>query len=224
MLPRSTNDKKAAARAKIAGFVRSGAWTFLSLVLSTILGFAFLAELRSGPIIAGLAGLGAYFVLAYGVPTRTRGWAQTEMPNIDGPETSDDPRVELLVDAHQHIATLSATKNEVPLPVAETLVQLHAHATSILEGVTASPEKLSPVLRFFTYYLPSTADLAMDRVKLATHAGPERLEEIDHTLARLVDAFKGFKEAVLSPDLESVDLDIELLDEAINADFESLKR
>jgi hypothetical protein len=219
--PKKSN---ASARGKLARFTYSGAWTALSLGFSTLIGFALLAELRVGPIVAGIVGLGAYALLAYGVPYRlgrtTRG---EDIVTISDPPY-EDARVELLVEAHQHIAVLSGAKQNLPLALGDPLNQLHARATSILEEVTANPEKLNSVLRFFTYYLPSTADLAMDRVKLAAHAGNERLNEIDQTLFRLVDAFKGFEQVVLTEDLQSVDLDIELLEEAINADFEGLKK
>jgi hypothetical protein len=219
--PKNSN---ASARAKLARFTRSGAWTALSLGLSTLIGFALLAELRVGPIVAGIVGLGVYALLAYGVPYRVGTAARGEDFVAISDAPCEDPRVELLVEAHQHVAVLAGAKQHLPPALGDPLNQLHARATSILEEVTAKPEKLNSVLRFFTYYLPSTADLAMDRVKLAAHAGNERLNEIDQTLFRLVDAFKGFEQAVLSEDLQSVDLDIELLEEAINADFEGLKK
>jgi hypothetical protein len=112
----------------------------------------------------------------------------------------------------------------MPIAIGETVSVLHRHALAIIDGVSSEPQKLTPVLRFFTYYLPSTADLVMDRIKLAPHAGSARLAEIDQTLMRLVEAFDGFQNAVLAPDLQSVDLDVELLDQALNADLEELKR
>jgi hypothetical protein len=90
---------------------------------------------------------------------------------------------------------------------------------TILDTVASHPEKLTPILRFFTYYLPATADLVSDRLKLEAHAGQARLQEIDHTLGRLQEAFASFERAVVEPDLASVDLDMELLDRALKDDL-----
>jgi hypothetical protein len=136
---------------------------------------------------------------------------------------TDDPRVDLLVEAHTHLATLAATRPHLPAALALVTQSLESDGRAILESVTQTPEKLHSVLRFFTYYLPSTADLVMDRVRLAPHAGQARLEEIDHTLQRLMEAFAGFRAALLQPELTSVDLDISLLDTALDTDLEELK-
>ena len=58
-----------------------------------------------------------------------------------------------------------------------------------------------------------------DRLKLEAHAGQARLQEIDHTLGRLQEAFASFGRAVVEPDLASVDLDMELLDRALKDDL-----
>ena len=189
---------------------KSWIWTSVSFLGSMGIGLLLLTEVRSGPVVAALGGLGAYFSLAFLVPQAMSGKTRLSKSRASGQSPPDDPRVNLLVEAHHHAATLAAVVPNLPLAVGQI--------------VTDAPEKLPPVLRFFTYYLPSTADLVMDRIKLAPHAGSARLTEIDQTLGRLVDAFKGFEQAVLSPDLQSVDLDIALLDDALDADFEALKR
>ena len=203
---------------------KSWAWTGASFVGAVGIGLLLLTELRSGAVLAALGGLGAYYLLAFLIPQTLSG-RPNEVPALTALEAhSDDPRVELLVEAHQHAATLSAARGQLPLEIGQTLDDLYQHAQAIIDGVSAQPQKLNPVLRFFTYYLPSTADLVMDRVKLAPHAGSARLGEIDLTLTRLVEAFAGFEAAVRAPDLASVDLDVELLEQALNADLQDLKR
>jgi 5-bromo-4-chloroindolyl phosphate hydrolysis protein len=209
--------------AKARGLFYSNLWTGISFGASALLGFMLLTELRVGPIVAGLAGLAAYGFLAYVIPARVPSGKTDNPPSSPPSPPSDDPRVELLVEAHQHAATLSAAKSQLPLKIGEIAHRLSADAHAIIDAVTAQPEKLAAVVRFFTYYLPSTADLVMDRVKLAPHAGRARLDEIDQTLVRLTEVFAGFKAAVLQPDLESVDLDISLLDDALDAELEDLK-
>lgn len=203
---------------------KSWIWTSVSFLGSMGIGLLLLTEVRSGPVVAALGGLGAYFSLAFLVPQAMSGKTRLSKSRASGQSPPDDPRVNLLVEAHHHAATLAAVVPNLPLAVGQIVTDLNRHARLIIEAVSNAPEKLPPVLRFFTYYLPSTADLVMDRIKLAPHAGSARLTEIDQTLGRLVDAFKGFEQAVLSPDLQSVDLDIALLDDALDADFEALKR
>jgi hypothetical protein len=220
--PKRGNSRRDTARKKVRRLVASGTWTAISFVLSALTGLALLTELRAGPIIAALGGLGIYALLAYVIPKQLD--PNTSPEALDVPASiPDDPRVELLVEAYQHVATLAAARHDVPLVLGDTVNRLLGDAEAIITAVTEQPEKLNVVLRFFTYYLPSTADLVMDRVKLASHAGATRLNEIDQTLNRLTEAFAGFKAAVLAPDLASVDIDMELLDDALDAELEDLK-
>lgn len=207
-----------------AQWFKSWAWTGTSFVASIGVGLLLLTETRSGAFLATLAGLGAYYLLAFLLPATLSGKDKRSLSDAPLQSDNQDPRVELLVEAHQHVAILGAARAQMPMAARATLDGLYGHATAIIDEVSAQPEKLGPVLRFFTYYLPSTADLVMDRIKLAPHAGSQRLAEIDQTLARLVEAFAGFDAAVKAPDLESVDMDIELLDQALNADLKELKR
>ncbi|MCE2890525.1 MAG: 5-bromo-4-chloroindolyl phosphate hydrolysis family protein [Hyphomonadaceae bacterium] len=204
---------------------RGGAGTswwviFGSMAASLAVGGAFLVEVRSGPIIAGLVALSLYGFLTVGLPRLFKGKAVLEMPSppeLD-PE-DDDPRHALMVEAHQHLMSIRAAIPAVPLEVGHVLDALVRHGLTILDTVASQPEKLNPILRFFTYYLPATGDLVSDRLKLEAHAGQARLAEIDQTLARLQEAFASFERAAVEPDLASVDLDIELLDRALKDDL-----
>lgn len=204
---------------------RSGAGTswwviFSSMAASLAVGGALLVEARSGPIVAGLVALSLYGFLTVALPRLIQGKARADLPSppVLGPK-DDDPRHALLVEAHEHIVSIRNTIPIVPLNVGLVLDALVRHALNILDTVASHPEKVNPVLRFFTYYLPATADLVSDRLKLEAHAGQARLAEIDHTLGRLQEAFASFERAVVEPDLASVDLDMELLDRALKDDL-----
>jgi 5-bromo-4-chloroindolyl phosphate hydrolysis protein len=210
-----------AIRKKLRGFVGSAAWTGLSFAVAAFVGVVALVEMRAGPLVAGLVGLGIYGFMAYVLPNRVT--RQTDEAATLTEEKISDPRVELLAEARQHLATLAKQSPKIPAAMKAVIKKLCDEGTTITDTVTESPEKLTAVLRFFTYYLPATADLVQDRIKLAPHAGTERLAEIDQTLVRLGDAFAGFRAAVMEPDMASVDLDITLLDDALDADLEDLK-
>lgn len=179
-----------------------------------------LVELRSGPIAAGLVALTLYGFLTVGLPRLLPRKAEADgpMPPVLDPE-DDDPRHALMVEAHQHLMSIREAIPSVPVAVGHVLDALVRHGLTILDTVASQPEKLTPILRFFTYYLPATADLVLDRLKLEAHAGQARLAEIDQTLGRLEEAFASFERAVVEPDLASVDLDIELLDRALKDDL-----
>lgn len=196
-------------------------WVILgSMAGSLAVGGLLLIEVRSGPIVAGIVALSLYGFLTVGLPRlfKSKTVQETPTPPKLDPE-DDDPRHALMVEAHQHLTCVRNAIPAVPLEVGHVLDALVRHGLAILETVASQPEKLNPILRFFTYYLPATADLVSDRLKLESHAGQARLAEIDQTLGRLKEAFASFERAVVEPDLASVDLDIELLDRALKDDL-----
>jgi hypothetical protein len=221
MAKRLKPDNGDKVRAKLNGFVGSGAWTAISFGVAAFVGVAALVEMRAGPLIAGLVGLSIYGFMAYVLPARAKRNAGEQLKQAD--VASADPRVDLLVDARKNLAILAKPSPKLPAEMKAIVKKLAEDGTIITDAVTENPEKLNAVLRFFTYYLPATADLVQDRIKLAPHAGSDRLAEIDHTLERLLEAFSGFRAAILEPDLEAVDLDVTLLDDALDADLEDLK-
>ena len=195
---------------------------FVSLWLSLGLGAALLMEVRAGPLIAAAAALGLYTLLTVILPNQWHKRQARLTKPVEGVEiVSDDPRHALLVEANQHTQFIHQAINRMPLSLRRTLGALVRHSLVIIDATASAPEKLNPVLRFFTYYLPATADLVSDRLKLEAHAGATRLAEIDATLVRLEAAFANFEQAVLTPDLDSVDIDMALLDKALKDELES---
>jgi hypothetical protein len=201
-------------------------WRILmALAAALVTGAALLTELRSGPIIAALVSLAVYYVISTDSLGNLVRKALGQKPDIslgeDLTETIDaqSPIVDLLVEAHQHAASIKAGMLAAPENVRPRLDSLARHAYAIIDQVQSSPDKFDRVMRFFTYYLPATADLVKDRATLHNHAGSARLAEIDQTLARLSEAFEAFEAAVVRPDLEAVDLDVELLEQALNEDL-----
>jgi hypothetical protein len=179
-------------------------------------------EVRAGPLIAAGAALGLYALLTVILPTQWhKRQARLRKPSEAAEIVSDDPRHAILVEANQHTQFIHQAINRMPLSLRRTLGALVRHSLVIIDATANAPEKLNTVLRFFTYYLPATADLVSDRLKLEAHAGATRLNEIDATLVRLEAAFASFERAVLTPDLDSVDMDMALLDKALKDELET---
>ncbi|GIU67827.1 5-bromo-4-chloroindolyl phosphate hydrolysis family protein [Candidatus Phycosocius spiralis] len=195
---------------------------FGAMWLSLGLGAALLTEVRTGPFVAAVSALGLYVLLTVIVP---RQWhkRQSRLPElaVEKEIVLDDPRQALLVEANQQTQMIHQAINQVPFGLRRTLHALVRHSLVIIDATANAPEKLNHVLRFFTYYLPATANLVSDRLKLEVHAGQARLSEIDNTLVRLEAAFANFEHVVLTPDLDSVDMDMALLDKALKDELES---
>jgi hypothetical protein len=195
---------------------------FVSLWLSLGLGAALLMEVRAGPLIAAAAALGLYTLLTVILPAQWHKRKVRRNKPVEREEAAiDDPRHALLIEANQHTQFIHKSISHMPFALRRTLHALVRHSLVIIDATANAPEKLTHVLRFFTYYLPATADLVSDRLKLEVHAGEARLGEIDSTLVRLEAAFANFEHVVLTPDLDSVDMDMALLDRALKDELET---
>jgi hypothetical protein len=195
---------------------RADGWA--PVVLATLggglAGFVALAELRLGPILAAGAGLGAYALL---LVVLDRVWPRPAVTS-EPADTVEDATVALLAEAELCARRLDAAADAASGPAAVALRAIGARARVIAAHVTADPARLPTLLRAFTYYLPAAAELGEDRARLAPQADARRLLEIDDTLARLADAFAGFERQALAPDLQELDLDLRLIDQALASD------
>jgi hypothetical protein len=197
------------------------AWRYFVLLGAGWLSASFVWHLAGsfvawGVFCALLYGLGIAFPKRFGV------WLRSD-PDADAAKlTSTNPHAQILAETYRHIGALARARHRLPADVSTNVTHLHAHAKAIADQTTKNPQKFALIMRFFTYYLPSTADLVTDRLKLEGHAGSDRLIEIDSMLARLVGAFAAFESAALAPELDSVDLDVELLGKALSIDLDEM--
>jgi hypothetical protein len=175
-----------------------------------------------GPLISWGIFFGLLYVFGIEIPKRFSAWLWDDQKIVDAKPTSTDPYTEIFEEAYHHVLVLARARKKLPENVSAVVTKLHAHAKAITDQSFQNRTKFAGVMRFFTYYLPATSHLVADRLKLADHAGSGRLVEIDAMLARLVDAFEMFKKAALTPDLESVDMDMELLSKALSVELEEL--
>jgi 5-bromo-4-chloroindolyl phosphate hydrolysis protein len=129
----------------------------------------------------------------------------------------------LMTEARRDLGAMSDLLADLPVALRLPVKHLLSDGHAIVAAVKEDPDRLAPVLRFFTYYLPSTLELLKDRTTLSSVAGQERIKEIDLMVGRLVAAFDGFRTATIEPELASIDLEMGLLDSALSADFDETK-
>lgn len=91
--------------------------------------------------------------------------------------------------------------------------------TEVEAGLEADPSRLSDVQRLFTYYLPATSDLLTARGALARSENPARLAEIDAMIGKLDTAYNDFADRLKGHDARSLEIDLKLLDRALDEEF-----
>jgi 5-bromo-4-chloroindolyl phosphate hydrolysis protein len=196
------------------------AWRYLALLGA---GFPALYVFElAGPFGALSAFLVLFYGLAFEVPKQIERWIERREAARARENQPIDARQQVFQDAYGQVGVLARARKKLPDDVRENVTRLHASAKAIVDSTFKSPHRLAPILRFFTYYLPATADLVRDRLKLADRAGSQRLTEIDAMLGRLVDAFDAFETAALAPEMASVDMDVELLGKALSVDLDEM--
>jgi 5-bromo-4-chloroindolyl phosphate hydrolysis protein len=197
-----------------------GGWASVltALAVAGAMGGVLLAEVRTGPLVAAIVALIAYFIL-HAALERTLPKRAAKTPSIAAPLAgTEDAIVTLLADAEVAAVRLDAVGQATHGTPGLRVRELARLSRAVALLVMQDPSRLAGVMRLFTYYLPAAADLAEDRARLTGAAGQARLREIDSTLARLTEAFAGFERAALEPDLRDVDIDLKLIDQALASD------
>jgi hypothetical protein len=94
-----------------------------------------------------------------------------------------------------------------------------AMVKDVENGLEAEPSRLSDVQRLFTYYIPATADLLAARGAIVGSNDGARLAEIDTMIGKLDLAFTDFAQRLKGHDAANLDLDLRLLDQALDDEF-----
>ena len=186
-------------------------------VLLPILVFALgLPVVVSLPIsLAVAAGLG--FVLAprrlfEGIDTSALGRGQVELVR------------KVLSDAEPSLERLRAAGNEIKSAGTRKVVaHLSSTAETIMKGVEASPERLSSVQRFLTYYLPSAAEISESYGVLEKQRAPDpaRVRQTEGVISKLDEAFSHYADSLLESDLSNLDVELRLVERAVKEDIKA---
>jgi hypothetical protein len=108
----------------------------------------------------------------------------------------------------------------------EEIKLLTMKADRVLKEITTHPNKVMAVRRLLTFYLPNAASVAEGWRALegARNPGAERVAQTRETMAALNDAFGVFADELHEPQMQTLDLDLRVLNDALKADLENARR
>jgi 5-bromo-4-chloroindolyl phosphate hydrolysis protein len=92
----------------------------------------------------------------------------------------------------------------------------------VLGDVRADPSRAMAVRRLLTFYLPNAASIAEGWVALENKAqpSPERMTQTGQTLRALNDAFAKFSDDLVEPQMQTLDVDLKVVNDALKSDLE----
>ncbi len=127
----------------------------------------------------------------------------------------------LTADAQGSLDRLRAAGKGVRDPQMKAAVdKLAATAGRVLQDLRDAPDRVMAVRRLLTFYLPNAASLAEGWRALEATARPsaERVAQTRSTMAALDEAFTRFADDLQAPQLQTLDLDLKVLNDALKAD------
>lgn len=127
-----------------------------------------------------------------------------------------DPHQALSAASDKHLATLARAAAKSTGDMRFELEALLAHGEAISGFGDADPVSNPLLTPFFTNVLPQAAELVRNRRNYARNADHARVKEADAALKALVPQFAAFEDALIAPEMTSVDLDVKLLQKALN--------
>ena len=125
---------------------------------------------------------------------------------------------DVLVQADYSLASLAASVEHIrKRDIQERLLHLHRIASDVMSEVERDPKRLMQVQRLLTYYLPSASRLAKGYVALETKRNPQqaRITQAEDMVVRLDDIFSDYADRLVMPEVEDLDVELRLLDDAL---------
>lgn len=119
---------------------------------------------------------------------------------------------------------LSAAASAADGELGNDLRRMDRATRTVVDALEKDPSNLSHVQRMFTYYLPSAAQLLNARREVAGTGNTAHQAEIDGMFARLADAFEDFVARINGTDIRSLEIDLRLLEQSLNAEFDPVKK
>ena len=104
----------------------------------------------------------------------------------------------------------------------EEIKLISMKADRLMRDVHGDPGKVLAVRRLLTFYLPNAASVAEGWRALENKQSPstERMVQTRETMASLNDAFSRFADDLHEPQMQTLDLDLKVLNDALKADLQ----
>jgi 5-bromo-4-chloroindolyl phosphate hydrolysis protein len=130
---------------------------------------------------------------------------------------------ELVADASAAIDRLTKIQKTVrDDEMRKEIDDLVATGSRVLKDVRANPQRAMAVRRLLTFYLPNAAGLAEGwrALETRTRPSPERITQTREVMKGLGEVFHRFADDVAGPELQTLDLDLKVVKDALSADLE----
>ena len=108
----------------------------------------------------------------------------------------------------------------------EEIRLLTMKADRVLRDIQDQPAKVMAVRRLLTFYLPNAASVAEGWRALENKSEPSaaRVQQTRETMAQLNDAFTQFADELHEPQMQTLDLDLRVLNDALKRDLDKVPR
>jgi len=156
--------------------------------------------------------------------------AGPEPGRLDAGAVGDNRRAtarDLLLEGDRALQRL----REVPRTIRDQLMReeirlLVMKAERVMREVQGDPDKVMAVRRMLTFYLPNAASVAEGWRALENRSEPpaERVQQTRETMAQLNDAFSRFADELHEPQLQTLELDLKVLNDALKQDLQDVRR
>jgi 5-bromo-4-chloroindolyl phosphate hydrolysis protein len=168
--------------------------------------------------LSGIGGLGLYLALS-----RSGAGVEIESDVLDAGQR--ETARQILSEAMSDVYRLQSAGKRIK---AETVRGQVQHLTELFNKTIAEvrrePERLGTVRRLLTFYAPRAADIAEGYASVECSARPDqaRLSRAESSLAKLDQAWVHFTDKLAEPDRANLDIELDLLDQSLKSDMETL--
>ena len=99
-------------------------------------------------------------------------------------------------------------------------------ADRVMREVRGQPDKVMAVRRMLNFYLPNAASVAEGwrALENKSEPSPDRVQQTRETMAQLNDAFTRFADELHEPQMQTLDLDLKVLNDALKHDLDEVRR
>ncbi len=149
---------------------------------------------------------------------------------LDADAISDSRRAtarDLLAEGEAALERLRNAPRAIRDPLMREEIRLLVmKADKVFRDIRNDPDKVVAVRRLMHFYLPTAASVAEGWRALENkrEPAPERVQQTRETMASLNDAFTQFADELHEPQMQTLDLDLRVLNDALKADLEKVRR